>query len=155
MLINLIASGLAFLGFIGGLILGYIAPEEIKPYRKKLELCSAILFGICIAIPMAAAGIAAWIWFSVGVAIAFLARVFMVHMRYAYPMLAFSLFLLSGDMLALGAFAVFLTGLPLGTLALEKHVHDSRQSAGFIDVLRASVPYMAFLALALLNFVIF
>jgi hypothetical protein len=151
MLERLLIYPASFLGVLAGIILAYHAAEEIRPYRLQLIFGASVLFSASICLPLIMLGISSVLWVPGLLFFFLLARLFFDYQKFAYPMLAATMFLLDGPALALQAFAIFALGLPLGSLAVMNMIRDGKLVLRIRPLLQAIFPFAIFLVVGLLD----
>lgn len=128
--IYLLAATISYLGMLAGIMLIFIAPEELAPGRKYFRQLFYILFSLCIFMTLYSINLWAAIITSIVVFIAMsyayskipLARVLV------YPLLGVFIGLSSGSQQSLLVMSalVFITGFPFGSLTIKEYRKKDR-----------------------------
>lgn len=155
MIVYLITLIISFLGLFVGATLAFIAPKELVPGRKYfLGMQNAMLvFIICLLLyaygaPMLLLGVLA---FALSLTLYFTTDTTPIN-QIAYFLLGIIFYFSTKttDVFVATAILIFLYGLPLGTLYVDRHIKESR-AVIMSDML---LKYFLFIVLALLTHIL-
>jgi len=152
-LVNLLLCLMAFIGALCGVALAFIAPEEIKPYRRYLVLFASLMFSLSALMPFIYQHTHIILVIVAFVLLFFLARQFSHYLRYAFPLLGFSIMSTSGLHMTLSCLFLFALGLPLGSLDMLPYISDNKLRFNLYRILNRIWPY-SLIALAALSYLI-
>lgn len=143
-----------FLGPFIGLLIGYMAKEELKDGRKyynliRLALIIALLAAFFFYFPQQSISILLFIIFLI----------ILINKRYQKDSLIYALFgimhylsLISQELLAVTTSLIFLYGLPSGSLFLEEHIRGKNK---VWLIKKAFFNYWIYLAVAIILYLLF
>ena len=138
---------LSFLGIFIGLLLGYLAQEELKPGLKYLSLLSRLLFiAILIIFFVKNPSIVFIIFMALMIILYSLSTYRETLYYYALAVIFFISWRFNG--FALVAPLIFLQGFPIGSIYLYEHIKDKKHRKKII--LGALKQYAGFVAVGVL-----
>jgi len=140
-----IVSLASFSGLFVGALLSFISPEEMKPGKKYFEIMIKVLFIILAGSIILFLGdhmilsivtIAVSVWF-----------IMKIPKKYIYPVLAVLFYMSSKDitLFPIAASAIFLIGLPKGTL----YSCEQKKASKFDIIKNLLIDHLLFLVIAL------